>query len=86
MGLAGVTVHPVRIETLSLAVDAVTARALAPLVQQSPGAAEPVAEIYGAFSRQFNLGKSSEDAIENLVEMAKQAGKPVSAMAAHSGS
>lgn len=48
---------------------------LAPLVQQSPGAAEPVAEIYGAFSRQFNLGKSSEDAIENLVEMAKQAGK-----------
>ncbi len=36
MGLAGVTVHPVRIETLSLAVDAVTARALAPLVQLVP--------------------------------------------------
>ncbi|MCB1989851.1 MAG: class I SAM-dependent methyltransferase, partial [Geminicoccaceae bacterium] len=36
MGLAGVTVHPVRIETLSLAVDVVTARALAPLVQLVP--------------------------------------------------
>ena len=36
MGLAGVTVHPVRIETLALAVDAVTARALAPLARLVP--------------------------------------------------
>lgn len=36
MGLAHVTVHPVRIETLSLSVDVVTARALAPLVDLLP--------------------------------------------------
>jgi 16S rRNA (guanine527-N7)-methyltransferase len=36
MGLTKVAVHAVRIETLSLAVDAVTARALAPLVQLVP--------------------------------------------------
>ena len=36
MGLAGVTVHPVRIEALSLQVDAVTARALAPLDRLVP--------------------------------------------------
>lgn len=48
---------------------------LAPLVQQNPSAAQPVAEIYGSFARQFNLGKSAEDALEGLVDMAKASAK-----------
>jgi len=47
--------------------------AMAPLVQSSPALAEPVAEIYGSFARQFNLGKQAEDALDRLVAMAKQA-------------
>lgn len=50
---------------------------MGPLVAQAPEAAEPVAEIYGAFARQFNLGKQAEDAMDRMVEMAKEAaGKP----------
>lgn len=49
--------------------------AMAPLVQSSPAAAEPVAEIYGSFARQFNLGKQAEDALDRLVAMAKEAAK-----------
>jgi len=49
--------------------------AMAPLVQQSPSAAEPIAEVYSSFSRQFNLGKQAEDAMARLVEMAKEASK-----------
>lgn len=45
---------------------------MAPLVQQSPQGAAPVAEIYGAFATQFRLGKRAEDSINQLVEMAKQ--------------
>lgn len=45
---------------------------MGPIVQQAPEAAEPVVEIYGAFARQFNLGKQAEDAMDQLVEMAKQ--------------
>ena len=47
--------------------------AMAPLVQSAPGMAEPIAEIYGSFARQFNLGKQAEDALERLVAMAKEA-------------
>lgn len=46
--------------------------AMAPIVQTSPKAGEPVAEIYGSFARQFNLGKTAEDALDKLVEMAKE--------------
>lgn len=47
--------------------------AMAPLVQTSPAAAEPIAEIYASFARYFNLGKQAEDALERLVAMAKEA-------------
>jgi hypothetical protein len=46
--------------------------AMAPIVGQSPQAGEPVAEIYGAFAKQFSLGKTAEDALDKLVEMAKE--------------
>ena len=46
--------------------------AMAPIISQSPAAGEPVAEIYGSFARQFNLGKTAEDALDKLVEMAKE--------------
>lgn len=46
--------------------------AMAPIVQSSPKAGEPVAEIYGSFAKQFNLGKTAEDALDKLVEMAKE--------------
>lgn len=49
--------------------------AMAPLVQSAPAMAEPVAEIYGSFARQFNLGKQAEDALERMVAMAKEAAK-----------
>lgn len=49
--------------------------AMAPLVQAGPASAEPVAEIYGAFARQFNLGKQAEDALDRLVSMAKEMAK-----------
>lgn len=49
--------------------------AMAPIAQQSPQAIEPIAEIYGSFARQFNLGKQAEDALERLVAMAKEIAK-----------
>jgi hypothetical protein len=48
---------------------------MGPLLAQAPNAAEPVVEIYGAFASYFNLGKQAEDALERLVEMAREAGK-----------
>jgi hypothetical protein len=48
---------------------------MGPLLAQAPSAAEPVVEIYGAFASYFNLGKQAEDALERLVEMAREAGK-----------
>jgi hypothetical protein len=48
---------------------------MGPLLAQAPQAAEPVVEIYGAFAQYFNLGKQAEDALERLVDMAKEAGK-----------
>lgn len=46
--------------------------AMAPIAQQSPEAMEPIAEIYASFSRQFNLGKQAEDALDRLVVLAKK--------------
>jgi hypothetical protein len=44
-----------------------------PLMQSAPQAAEPVVEIYAAFARIFSLGKQAEDALDQIVEMAKRA-------------
>lgn len=46
---------------------------MAPIVQQSPQAAGPLAKMYAAFASQFNLGKTAEDALQQFVEMAEQA-------------
>lgn len=46
---------------------------VAPIIAQAPAAAGPIADMYAAFARQFNLGKQAEDALEQFVEMAKQA-------------
>lgn len=46
---------------------------MAPVVQSAPQAAGPLAKMYAAFARQFSLGKSAEDALDQFVEMAEQA-------------
>jgi hypothetical protein len=52
------------------------AGAMAPIVQQSPALLQPVMEIYAAFARNFKLGKQAEDALDNLADVARQAGAP----------
>jgi hypothetical protein len=47
-------------------------QAMAPVVQMAPQLAGPVAEIYAAFARQFNLGKQAEDALEEMAATATQ--------------
>lgn len=49
--------------------------AMQPVVESAPQMAEPVAEVFASFGRQFNLGKQAEDALEKLVEMAREAAK-----------
>lgn len=46
---------------------------MAPIVQQAPETAGPMAKMYAAFAAQFNLGKSAEDALEQFIQMAEQA-------------
>jgi len=48
---------------------------MAGAIQQAPQMAEPAAEIYAAFTRVFRLGKQAEDAIEQMVQIAKGAAK-----------
>jgi hypothetical protein len=48
---------------------------MAPLVAQAPQGAGVIAELYGAFTTQFNLGKTAEDSINQMVEMARQMGE-----------
>lgn len=48
---------------------------MAPVLEQAPEAAEPVADIYAAFGRLFNLGPQGEEAIEKMVEIAKKSGQ-----------
>lgn len=48
---------------------------MGPLVQSDPAMAKPIAAIYTAFARNWNLGKQAEDALEELSLMAEQAGK-----------
>ena len=47
--------------------------AMAPVVQQAPTMAAPVAELFGSFARQFSLGKQAEDALEEMTGQAKEA-------------
>lgn len=47
--------------------------AMGPIVAQAPQTAGAAVELFAAFTRQFNLGKSAEDALEQLVELAQQA-------------
>jgi hypothetical protein len=49
--------------------------AMQPVVEAAPQMAEPVAEVFAAFGRQFNLGKQAEDALEKMTEMAREAAK-----------
>lgn len=48
---------------------------MGPLIQQAPEMAEPVAEIYASMASVFKLGRSAEDALERMKQMAKQAAK-----------
>lgn len=48
---------------------------MAPIVQQAPQAAGPLAKMYSAFASQFNLGKQAEDALDQFVQMAEDASK-----------
>jgi hypothetical protein len=49
--------------------------AMQPVVMSAPQLAEPVAEIFAAFGRHFNLGKQAEDALEKMAEIAREAAK-----------
>lgn len=51
------------------------AQTMAPLAQQAPGAAVEILEIYGSFARQFNLGKSAEDALDRMIATARETAK-----------
>ena len=46
---------------------------MAPLIEQSPAMAEPVAEIYASMARVFKLGREAEDALDRMKSLAKQA-------------
>lgn len=48
--------------------------AVAPLVQQGTMPPALAAEIYSSFARQFNLGKSVEDALDQMINMARENG------------
>lgn len=45
---------------------------MAPILAQAPQAAQSIIEIYSAFARNFKLGRQAEDALDALVETAKQ--------------
>lgn len=47
---------------------------MGPLIQESPEAAGPVAEIYASMARVFKLGRNAESALEELKSIAKKAG------------
>lgn len=46
---------------------------MAPIAQQAPESVGPLAKMYAAFARQFNLGKEAEDALDEFIQMAQQA-------------
>lgn len=45
---------------------------MGPLMQDKPQMAPAVAEIYGSFTRSFQLGKTAEDAIDQMTLLAQQ--------------
>ena len=51
-------------------------QAMAPVLEGFPGAKPAVVEIYAAFARNFKLGKTAEDALEQLSQMAQQPEEP----------
>lgn len=50
-------------------------QSVGPLVQQGMLPADVAIEIYASNSRMFNLGKSTEDAIDSMIDMAKEKAK-----------
>lgn len=50
--------------------------AMAPVLQAFPGAKPAVVEIYTSFARNFKLGKSAEDALDQLSQIAQQPEEP----------
>ena len=48
------------------------ATAMAPIIQLQPQAKAGILEIYAAFARQYKLGKSAEDALDQMIEAGKQ--------------
>jgi hypothetical protein len=52
------------------------AQSMAAVLQLEPGAKAPIVQIYAAFARQFKLGKSAEDALEQMIEAAGQPEEP----------
>jgi hypothetical protein len=48
---------------------------MAPIAQSAPASAGPMIEIYASFARKYNLGKSAEDAIEEMVKAAREMAK-----------
>lgn len=47
---------------------------MAPIIQQSPETAGPMAALFSSFARQFSLGREAEEAVAQMAEMAGQAG------------
>lgn len=47
------------------------ATAMAPIIQLQPQAKAGILEIYAAFARQYKLGKSAEDALDQMIEAGK---------------
>lgn len=52
------------------------ASAMAPIIQLQPNAKGGILEIYAAFARQYKLGKSAEDALDQMIEAARQPEAP----------
>ena len=52
------------------------ASAMGPILQMNPEIMPAAISLYSAFARQFNLGKSAEDALEKLIEQAGQPQQP----------
>lgn len=46
-----------------------------PLVAQEPALAGGVVSLYASFARQFNLGRQAEDSLDEIIELAMQAGQ-----------
>lgn len=52
------------------------ASAMAPIIQLQPGAKAGILEIYASFARQYKLGRSAEDALDQMIQAAQQPEEP----------